>query len=82
MIQKTDLFWSVIVQVVPTAMSVLNVDARSALPGMWIWRRANMWLMNVVNAIIRHRVAIIILRVNISMIIRSLAARKITRRNM
>lgn len=42
----------------------------------------NMWLMNVVNAIIRHRVAIIILRVNISMIIRSLAARKITRRNM
>ena len=30
MIQKTDLFWSVIVLVVPTAMSVLNVDARSA----------------------------------------------------
>lgn len=71
MIQKTDLFWSVIVLVVPIAMSVLNVDARSALPDMWIWRRASMWLMNVVNATIRHRVAIIIHRVNTSMIIRS-----------
>lgn len=34
MIQKTDLFWSVIVLVVPIAMSALNAVARSALPDM------------------------------------------------
>ena len=79
--QKTDLFWSVIVLVVPIAMSALNADVRNALPDMWTGKRASMWLMNVVNAIIRHRVAIIIHRVNTSTIIWSLAARKITRRN-
>lgn len=71
-----------IMPVEPTAMSVLNADARSALPDMWTWRRASMWLRTVVNATIRHRVAIIIHRVNTSMIIRNLAAGKITRRNM
>ena len=79
--QKTDLFWSVIVLVVPIAMSALNVDVRNALPDMWTGKRASMWLMTVVNATIRHPAVIIIHHANTSTIIRSLAARKITRRN-
>ena len=64
-----------------TAMSVLNADARSALPDMWTWRRVSMWLMTVVYATIRHPAAIIIHHANTSMTIRNLTAGKITRRN-